>query len=188
MKHLTRTIPLCILCIIFLVLIFINCSSLGRKSFAYKSPLGLVTTLDFNEKTDRVFTKYQYVVVRNEKSGSEIYVETQWKDHLPFDDEQQERIVASRTRIILRARPRLRSSRRDVAVTDAADETDVPRIPGGAQSNVGINKVEFIAEYMVQYEDNPEWQEIPMSKTVKDNLKRIADELKMEFVTGIRKF
>ncbi|RKY88150.1 hypothetical protein DRQ09_03335 [candidate division KSB1 bacterium] len=178
-----------IISIIFLILpLFINCSGSfgGKTSGRFRTNLGLVTSYDFNEKTFRILNKYQYDVVRTEQTPEEQYVETQWKDHLPYADEQELGVVASRTRIILRARPRTRSETREQTVKSQNME-ELP-VVGGGKVLAGLNRVEFVAEYMVQLQDNLEWQQIPMTKAVKKYLRRVADELKMEYVTGIRKF
>ena len=175
---------------LFVMIFIINCAgSMGGKGDKYKSGLGLVTTSDFTEKTERILQKYQYQILRNEQSSSELYIETDWKDHLPYDDEQEQLIVASRTRIIIRARPRSTTATQKGRAEEGASYEDALRAEQEKETGIaGVNTAEFSSEYMVQVEENPEWQRLKMSKSVQDHLKRIASELKMEFAAGARGF
>lgn len=94
-----------------------------------------------------------------------IYLETEWKSRYPFEDEIQQGVEEARTRMTLQAIPRT-------------------RVSGGSDLNV----VRLFCENMVRLRDQTQWQRVPMSKSLMDYLEGFAEDLRMEFRTGIRKF
>jgi hypothetical protein len=155
--------------LLFLALIISGCagSSSGKKaaSHTYSTSLGTATTFDLNDATTQAFNKFQFQVLRYEESGDRIYVETQWKHRTPFEDEQQAGIVEARTRIIMEARPRIRSG-------------------GGTK----LHTIQLIGENSVVFAVANTWVNAPLSSMCKDYLKRIADDLKTRFSAGMRRY
>lgn len=158
-----------LLSIILALVILLSCSSSMKKeslSTDYSANLGTATSYDFKEKTQRLLMRYQYELVRFEETSDQIYYETEWKNRTPFDDELELGIVEGRTRFTINAHPRGR-----IGV-------------GGADLNV----VRLFGENMVRYEGSDEWLRVPMSKMLRAYFNKFAEELKLEFRTGIRKF
>ena len=111
---------------------------------------------------DIVGRKNQYEFERRVDTMEDVYVETQWQDHSPLEDERAQGYSFARTRIIITARPRNRS-------------------PGNLQSF----SVTFRAECLVRTETG-DWVVVPMTAMRKSHLRGIADEVKADIVTGIR--
>jgi len=158
----------------FLIPILIGCAgsgsssrSGGDSSSSYIANVGTATSYDVRDKTQRLIYKHHYVVFRAEESQDMIYFETEWKDRAPFQDEEEGGILEARTRFILEARPRIRA--------EVAGSSD-------------LNNVRLIFENLVLRESSPEWIYLPMTAMCKSYVRRIADDLIIDFRTGFRKF
>ena len=133
----------------------------------YVMDLGVATNFDAADKTRRLFDRYQYDMVREERSSDSYYFESRWKPRQPLEDEQQLGIIAAQTRIIIRARPRTRYG-------------------SGMAPNMTLK---FHGETEVQFGGSQQWTRIPLTKMQKKFLKEIADGFKLEFEAGgFRKF
>ena len=78
-------------------------SNLGQ----YSKPLGVSYRAEFAGVIRVVIeNKYQYVIIRQEETARDVYIETDWKERNVFEDEEEKDIVSARTRLIFRARPR----------------------------------------------------------------------------------
>ena len=78
-------------------------SNLGQ----YSKPLGVSYRAEFAGVIRVVIeNKHQYVIIRQEETARDVYIETDWKERNVFEDEQEKDIVSARTRLIFRARPR----------------------------------------------------------------------------------
>lgn len=94
-------------------LLFLNsCSSTisnGSSSnlVQYSKPLGVSYRAEFAGVIRVVIeNKHQYVIIRQEETARDVYIETDWKERNVFEDEEEKDIVSARTRLIFRARPR----------------------------------------------------------------------------------
>ena len=78
-------------------------SNLGQ----YSKPLGVSYRAEFAGVIRVVIeNKHQYVIIRQEETARDVYIETDWKERNVFEDEEEKDIVSARTRLIFRARPR----------------------------------------------------------------------------------
>ena len=78
-------------------------SNLGQ----YSKPLGVSYRAEFAGVIRVVIeNKHQYVIIRQEETARDVYIETDWKERNVFEDEKEKDIVSARTRLIFRARPR----------------------------------------------------------------------------------
>ena len=78
-------------------------SNLGQ----YSKPLGVSYRAEFAGVIRVVIeNKHQYVIIRQEETARDVYIETDWKERNVFEDEQEKDIISARTRLIFRARPR----------------------------------------------------------------------------------
>jgi hypothetical protein len=152
-----------------LLLALMGCaaSSSGSKSatLKYTADLGTATTFDFQEKSQRLLNKYQYQIERYDEFGPRLYLETQWKDRRPFDDEQNSGIVEARSKIILEAKPHTRSA-----------------------GTTRLNKVQLIGENLVIFAKTQAWVSVPLTPMCKAYFKQFADDLRTEFRTGFRRY
>ncbi|MFQ5633348.1 MAG: hypothetical protein ACE5I1_31670 [bacterium] len=139
-----------------------------RFDARYTASLGIATTRDFYDESVRILTRYNYLIEKSEEYGSTFYLETRWSVGPPFVDEAEIGIEQSRSRVILRAKAREVTSRSNVASR--------------------LNQVVFTAESEVMFEGTGKWQKIPMSDMRKEYFKLVADELKIEFNSGMRVF
>ena len=163
-----RKLIILLLAASFSLVIFYGCagSSSGKKeNNTYLAKLGATYSRDFEKKSIILLNKYQYIVYRNEQGGAEKYIETEWKNRYPFADEEEKGVIAVKSRIILRSRPRF------------------------AGTDQELNRVEFFAETLVQLKGNPEWQRLPLTEMCRKYFKKFADDAKLGFNTrGDRNF
>ncbi len=134
--------------------------------FDYVEEIGVATDFDTADKTRRILSRLNFILVREERSVNEFYFETQWKDRHPFEDEREAGVVAARTRIIIRTRPKTATGF------------------GGAK----LNRIRLFAENEVQYASSHEWQRAAITPMLKEYLDDIVERIKIEFRSGMRKF
>lgn len=153
----------------FLITLF-ACSStkgVGGKGnpVKFKKKIEKVTRVDFQNKTRTVLmNKHQYIFIRNEDSEGQQYIETDWRYRSPFTDELESGIIEVRSKIILTAYPRELTNPQGLWVTTME----------------GINEVKL--------ESTTTFVTLPMTNLTKKYFDRIADDLDLEFKTGIRSF
>jgi hypothetical protein len=156
--------------VLMLVPIWYGCagtkSDRASDSYEYSADIGMATDFDTMDKTRRLLSRFQYQLIREERTADEFYFETGWKDRQPFADEREVGIVAARTRIIIRARPR-------------------GRVGTGLAK---LNRIRFFAENEVLFGGTGEWMRAPMSGMLTAYLKELVNDFKTEFRAGIRKF
>lgn len=153
---------------LFVLLTLVACSGSGeassRRGLTYSANLGAATLYDINTKTRAVLDRYQFRIERIESSTDMLYIETEWKNRYPFDDEIEQGIDAALTRIIIQATPRTRSVGGD------------------------LNTVRLQAENQVRYRHGVEWHIVPMSPMLISYLKKLTEDTTIELRTGIRKY
>jgi len=126
----------------------------GSYSENYYAQIGVAYRSNFIGVTDHVlFSKYRYILNREEESSRLIYLETAWKDRPVFSDEIEMDITAARTRIILKAEVR----------------------------PTGLYKISFHAENKFQHKINKEWQRGPISAELRQSLDKIVGDFRHEF-------
>lgn len=126
----------------------------GSYSENYYAQIGVAYRSNFIGVTDHVlFSKYRYILNREEESSRLIYLETAWKDRPVFSDEIKMDITAARTRIILKAEVR----------------------------PTGLYKISFHAENKFQHKINKEWQRGPISAELRQSLDEIVGDFRHEF-------
>ncbi|RMD86461.1 MAG: hypothetical protein D6813_14900 [Calditrichaeota bacterium] len=154
-------------CSILLVIWSCAGTSSGTKNIKsnYTVNVGVATLDDIQKIYTKVFTKYLYQLEREEEFGSRLYVETQWKDRKPFEDEKAAGVVAVRSRIILQTRPRIKS---------------------GVSYN--LHQVQFIAENLVKYHLDENWHPAPLTKMCRDYFKKIANDFKLDLTSIVREY
>lgn len=134
--------------------------------FEYSRNVGPVTAYDLQDKTTILLNKYQYQVERDEATGDRRYIETMWKYRNPHADEASQGVVSSRDRLILHATPRVR----------------------GTGGGTGLSRVRLVCETMVQFQGSEVWQRVPMTDMCKDYFKKVANDFKSEYSTGMRRY
>ena len=152
-----------------LIAITVGCagsSSGGFSSASYLTDLGLTTNIGFRTESDRILVrKNQYIVQLIEESLDRSYLETAWKDRLPFEDEQAAGVIQAKSRIILEGRSRMRAT-------------------GSATL-----KVKFKGENQLLYQTGNIWETgAEITPMCKEYFKNLAGELKTEFSTRVREF
>ena len=157
--------------LLLLMYVFWGCSgtyTVKKESnpITFTAKVGTATAYDIEEKTRRLLDRYRYEIVRFEKTYDQIYFETQWRYRSPFEDEYEISVVDARTRIIINARPRTRTY---VTGTD-------------------LYVIHVRGENQVRLEGSDAWINLPMTDMVMVYLSKFAENLEMEFRTGIRKY
>lgn len=109
--------------------------------------------------------KNHYLVQLIDESLDRSYLETAWKDRLPFEDEQEAGVVQAKSRIILEGRSRMRAT-------------------GSATL-----KVKFKGENQLLYQNGLNWETgVEITPMCREYFKNLAGELKTEFSTRVREF
>jgi hypothetical protein len=148
--------------------IFTACS--GSKSVkvssTYTARLGLATTRDFFDESIPILTRYNFLIEKTEGYGNTIYIETRWRVGSPLKDEAEIGALESRSRVILRAKARQAASRSNLTSR--------------------LNQIVLTAENEVRFDETEKWTKIPLSNMRREFFKRISDQLKFEFSTGLR--
>lgn len=132
----------------------------------YRRNVGTAYPLDMKQKTERIINKFNYTVVRREESYEQIYYETDWRYRSPFEDELELNIADARTSLTVNAVPKMRGG-----------------IPGSDLYNVYLS-----AENEVRFEGSEEWIRVPLSNMLVAYLNKIAEDLKLELLQGIRRY
>ena len=121
---------------------------------------------NFQNSAEKILNRYHYTVYRREEYGARLYIETQWKDHKPLDDEFDLGISHVQTRLIIEARPKMRDQ----------------------SSNRAMNTVKFSGEVLVRLGPMSDWKELVMTPSRKKYFKQCADDLKVDLRGSIQKF
>jgi len=150
-----------VIILVYIVLHQIGCGVTGDA--AYSTTVGTATATDIRNTVPRILSKYQYQISRVEESSDQIYVQTQWNNRTPFEDEYDAGVKNARTRIIIEARPRTR---------------------------VGtiLNTVRFTAENMVLFDLEGDWENRSLSQEGERYIRAIVNDLKADLDMGVRTF
>ncbi|MFQ5674286.1 MAG: hypothetical protein ACE5G1_00185, partial [bacterium] len=132
----------------------------GKQSTRYLSDVGVATSYGFKQQAERILIqKHHFRIQRTEESGNRLYFETDWQTRQPFQDEWKQGVVDARTRIILEARPHVRT---------------------GASTTL---KVKFVGENMLLFKKTGNWESGYVTQMCKNYFRKIALEFKTEFST-----
>ncbi|MBI4539711.1 MAG: hypothetical protein HY704_09430 [Gemmatimonadetes bacterium] len=66
--------------------------------------IGHASYHDISVQVPEVLRRYGYAIYNNVETGATLYIETNWMDRAPFEDEAKKGVDAARTRFIFRAR------------------------------------------------------------------------------------
>ncbi len=149
------------LIILLLITIIYGCASMRGTGAAttYTQSIGNATEFDVKQKTHRVLVeRYSFDIVRFTESSDLIYFETDWRERLPLDDEIALGVEATRSRIIIEARPRTRT----------------------------YFTVRFNAETMGRFTGSDTWEYIKVTNDLRAYMRDIARDLERELDSGIR--
>ena len=136
-----------------------NCSSTISNGSStdlnqYSASLGVSYRAEFSGVIRVIIeNKHQYVIIRQEETARDVYIETDWKERNIFEDEQEKDIVAARTRLIFRARPR----------------------------HAGQYTIHMFADNEVIIKRMGNWQQGSFSPMLQASLNDISKELRLEY-------
>lgn len=134
---------------------------------SFQARIGTATAPDVRIKTNLLLTRYQFELVRFEESSHEWYFETSWKHRELFDDERNESVAAARTRLIIRSRPRTRTSL------------------GGTAD---IHNVQVYGENQLRLRESGKWINAPLSDELMDYFTKFSRDLETELRSGVGRF
>ena len=155
--------------LISLICLVINtCAGSGglTKPNRHMAVVGEGSYYNFQNSAEKILDRYHYTVYRREEYGARLYIETQWKDHKPLDDEFILGISNVQTRLIIEAKPKMRD----------------------ASSNRAMNTVKFSGEVLVRLGPMSDWKELAMTPSRKKYFKQCADDLKFDLRASSQKF
>jgi len=155
--------------LISLICLVINtCAGSGglTKPNRHMAVVGEGSYYNFQNSAEKILDRYHYTVYRREEYGARLYIETQWKDHKPLDDEFILGISNVQTRLIIEAKPKMRD----------------------ASSNRAMNTVKFSGEVLVRLGPMSDWKELAMTPLRKKYFKQCADDLKFDLRASSQKF
>ena len=155
--------------LISLICLVINtCAGSGglTKPNRHMAVVGEGSYFNFQNSAEKILDRYHYTVYRREEYGARLYIETQWKDHKPLDDEFVLGISNVQTRLIIEAKPKMRD----------------------ASSNRAMNTVKFSGEVLVRLGPMSDWKELAMTPLRKKYFKQCADDLKFDLRASSQKF
>ena len=157
-----------IILISLICLIITSCAGSGGliKPNRHMAVVGEGSYFNFQNSAEKILDRYHYTVYRREEYGARLYIETQWKDHKPLDDEFVLGISNVQTRLIIEAKPKMRD----------------------ASSNRAMNTVKFSGEVLVRLGPMSDWKELAMTPSRKKYFKQCADDLKFDLRASAQKF
>ena len=157
-----------IILISLICLIITSCAGSGGliKPNRHMAVVGEGSYFNFQNSAEKILDRYHYTVYRREEYGARLYIETQWKDHKPLDDEFILGISNVQTRLIIEAKPKMRD----------------------ASSNRAMNTVKFSGEVLVRLGPMSDWKELAMTPSRKKYFKQCADDLKFDLRASAQKF
>ncbi len=139
-------------------------SSNGRVE-VYNNDLGIATNYGIQDQTQEILVnKYHFEVLYYDDTSNRVYVETDWKERTPFEDERHQGVLQAKSRIILEARPRGRT---------------------GETSRMSVR---FKGENLLYFSDTASWERGHMTRQCRAYFKEIANELKTRFATLVREY
>jgi hypothetical protein len=125
--------------------------------------VGTATGRDAYDKAMKIIRQHQFVIER-EIAGPTIYIETRWRDRMPFADEQALGFRAIQNRLVVRGNPR-------------------------SGSSLGpLYGVRFTIENRVQIGDSNDWIETVFTPQFRDYAQRISDDLRRELDVAVRRY
>ncbi|MDP7060873.1 MAG: hypothetical protein QF416_10425 [Candidatus Marinimicrobia bacterium] len=157
-----------IILISLICLVISSCAGSGglTKPNRHMAVVGEGSYYNFQSSAEKILDRYHYQVYRREEYGARLYLETEWKDHKPLEDEFDLGISHVQTRLIIEARPKMR------------DES----------SSRAMNTVKFSGEVLVRLGPMSDWKELAMTPSRKKYFKQFADDLKLDLRSSIQKF
>ncbi len=157
-----------IILISLICLVISTCAGSGglTKPNRHMAVVGEGSYFNFQNSAEKILDRYHYTVYRREEYGARLYIETQWKDHKPLDDEFVLGISNVQTRLIIEAKPKMRD----------------------ASSNRAMNTVKFSGEVLVRLGPMSDWKELAMTPLRKKYFKQCADDLKFDLRASSQKF
>jgi len=157
-----------IILISLICLIITSCAGSGGliKPNRHMAVVGEGSYFNFQNSAEKILDRYHYTVYRREEYGARLYIETQWKDHKPLDDEFDLGISNVQTRLIIEAKPKMRD----------------------ASSNRAMNTIKFSGEVLVRRGPMSDWKDLAMTPSRKKYFKQCADDLKFDLRASAQKF
>lgn len=151
--------------IVFVALTLVGCagtSSVSRQG-VFQEELGTTTRNDVEREAREVLvSRYGFRMDRTVSTQEDIRYVTMWAEDTPFSDEQAQGITNVRTRILLTARPKNRTSR--------------------------TYRARYRAEYEVQRQGNGSWERAEVTEMREDYLAEIAEYLETQLTSGVRSY
>ncbi|MEX0719931.1 MAG: hypothetical protein WD511_01865 [Balneolaceae bacterium] len=124
----------------------------------YKENISRGTSSDIVANTEKILHRYSYSIERTDVTSNRIRYETDWKLRLPSTSELEAKFEQVKTKIIVTARPRMRTEY--------------------GESRLYNVQFQGYTEYLAEGEEA--WQKHTIDKEAEDYLKNIAYELRTE--------
>lgn len=138
------------------------CASSGSMTAGSVSKdLPTTTRIELESKARLLFSRHQFEIERVQ-TESQLYLESNWRERLPFDDELAQGVETAMTRLILQGRPRSRV--RDDFYT-----------------------AKVILENRVRLQGSQVWEQITNTPEFERYARRVAEDFEKELSMGIQR-
>jgi hypothetical protein len=129
----------------------------------FERQVGTGSAEDLITISGRVIRLHRYEIVKQE-GAPRVYIETQWLDRHPFDDEQMLGVTRAQTRLLLRG-------------------TAHGSTPLGP-----LYRLDLTVETRVQLAEPGQWTETMATDDYRKYADRITEDLKRELTVGVRRW
>lgn len=136
----------------------LGCSITAKTTNSYSEEIAQGTGENITVITENILNRFSYTVNRSVRTDNRIMFESDWKNRIPFDSEKHLGYEEVRNKIIITARPYMRSEMTEKRVYNV--------------------KLEGLTEYRLN--EGPDWIIADINDEATNYLKEIAYELKTE--------
>lgn len=151
--------------VVIVALLFVGCAGTSTVSRvgAYQEQIGTTTRNDVEREAREVLiARYGYRLDRAISTQEDIRYITMWAEDTPLSDEKAEGITNVRTRILLTARPKNRTT--------------------------NTYRARYRAEYEVQRQNSGNWERAEITEMREEYLDEIAEYLEDQLASGVRSY
>lgn len=150
---------------LLLALGIMGCSGGGGAGNVYRSDMGRLLAGPLIAAREKVWTRHQVPLYREEREFQRILFESQWMPRQPTPAEQANGVEQAQNRIVIEGR----------------------RLEEGLDEFGTVYRVTFTLHNQVTTSLNPGWHPTPAPDAVIDRYREVLREMEIELRTGVRR-